>query len=242
VAEVENIELRSQAEDLRLAIRQSELRTRLYQDQREIAAVQAEEESRQALITEYQQRSEQLARSKLSAPAKGKVLAADVQRLIGTYVQEGDELLSIGEESHKKIELSIAQEDVELFRQFVGQNVKAILRGPGHDPVECRLTRIEPRGSQALSHPALAASADGPIPVQPVQVDSSNTKEEAQQEWEYVEPRFVGVADLSTDQSMTLRAGQTATVKLQTSRGTLGQYLYRTVTKWVRARVDRTIG
>jgi hypothetical protein len=78
--------------------------------------------------------------------------------------------------------------------------------------------------------------------VQAVQVDSSHTAEEAQEEWEYLEPRFVGVAELSAEQSVDLKAGQTATVMLQTSRGTLGRYLYRTVAEWVRTRVDQTMG
>ncbi len=242
IARVENFDLRNEAESLRLSILQSQLRIRLYHKENEIGSVQAEKENLEALITEFRQRRDQLAASSLVSPAKGKVLTPDVQRLPGSFVQEGDELLVIGEETNKNIELSIAQEDVEIFREHVGMNVRAILRSPGHDPIECRLLRVEPRGSQALGHPALAASANGPVPVQQVQVDSSQPAESVEQEWEYVEPRFVGVAELTGDQSIDLRAGQTATVRLDQSRGTMGEYLYRTITKWVRSRLDGAIG
>lgn len=242
IANIENFELRNEAVGLQFSIQQSQLRTRYHREKNEIAAVQAEQESLAALISEFKQRRDQLAASSLTAPAQGKILTPDVQRLPGSFVQEGDELVSIGEETNKKIELSIAQEDVEFFREHVGSTVKAILRSPGHDAIECTLVRVEPRGSQALSHPALSASADGPVAVQRAQADSSNSAEHSQQEWEYVEPRFVGVAELSAEQSTKLRAGQTATVRLDSSRGTMGQFLYRTISRWVRTRLDQSIG
>lgn len=242
IAEVDNYELLKEAENLQISIKQSVLRTRLHQGKTEIAAVQAEEKTRRALISEFQQRREQLAKSKLTAPAAGTIITPEVHQLPGTFVNEGDEILSIGQESNKKIELSIAQEDADFFRDYVGTKVQAVLRSPGFGPIECRLIRVEPRGSQAVSHPALAASADGPIPVQNVQIDSTNSASQADEEWEFVEPRFVGVAELTADQSLNLRAGQTATVQLDTARGTLGQYLYRSISRWVRTRVEQTIG
>ena len=242
VADVENIDLVAEAEDLRLAIIQSELRTRFFQDEDRTAAAQAENKSRQVLITEYQQRCEQLSRSKLSAPAQGRVMTPDAHLMLGKYLEEGDEVISIGNESSKRIEMSIAQDDVEFFRRFVGRDVKAVLRSPGYEPIKCQLIRVEPRGSQTLNHAALAASAGGLLPVQVVQVDSDTATQDAVEEWEFLQPRFVGIAQLSLEQSAKLRAGQTATVRLNASRGTVGQLLYRTVSDWVRRQVETRLG
>jgi hypothetical protein len=38
-----------------------------------------------------------------------------------------------------------------------------------------------------------------------------------------------------------LKAGQTATVRVLSHRGTLGQFLYRTVSKWFRNRIDQAM-
>ena len=242
IARIENVELESEVKSLESSIRRSQLKARYYHERSEIAAVQAEQETLEALTTEYNERRRQLAGSSLVAPSQGKILTPDLQRLPGSFVKEGDELLSIGEETNKKIELSIAQEDVDFFREHVGTTVKAVLRSPGHEPIECKLVRVEPRGSQTLSHPALAASADGPVAVQRTQIDSSKSANRNPQDWEFVEPRFIGIAELTAEQSVKLRAGQTATVRLDSTRGTMGQFLYRTISRWVRTRLDQTVG
>ena len=239
LARIGNYELEREAVELKIAIEQSNLRTRLYRDRQEIAAVQAEKESRLALQAEYDQRQAQLARALLTAPETGTILSPNVHELPGRYVQEGEELLTIGEESSKELELSISQEDVDFFRQFVGETVLVSLRSPGIRSIRCHLTRIDPRGSHAITHDAFSAVSGGPIAVQPIQARGSDV--EVETDWEFAEPRFSGTVKLSSAQSTMLKAGQTATVRVLSHRGTLGQFLYRTVSKWFRHRIDQAM-
>jgi putative peptide zinc metalloprotease protein len=239
IAQIENYELERELSDLQIAIEQSKLRTRLYRDGQEIAAVQAEAESLLALQTEYDQRQAQLARAELTAPETGTILSPNVHLLTGRYMQEGEELLTIGDESNKELELSISQENVDFFRQFVGETVLVSLRSPGIGSIRCHLARIDPRGSRAIKHNALSAASGGTIAVQPVQASSSDDEVEA--EWEFTEPRFAGIVKLTSAQSAKLKAGQTAKVRVLSHRGTLGQFVYRTVYKWLRGRIDRAI-
>ena len=239
IVRIENYELERESDDLRIVIEQSKLRTRLYRDRQEMAAVQAEAETRRAQQEEYDQRQAQLARAKLTAPAAGTILSPNVHLLSGRYVQEGEELLTIGEESNKELELSIAQENVDFFRQFVGKTVLVTLRSPGIDAMRCHLARIDPRGSRAIAHNALSAASGGPITVQPVQASENNVESAA--DWEFTEPRFAGIVKLTSAQSLRLKAGQTATARVLSQRGTLGQFFYRTIAKWLRHRFERAI-
>ncbi len=240
LAQVVNYELQREADDLKIAIAQSKLRTRFYRGREEIAAVQAEADFQMALAAEYDERREQLARARLTAPEEGTILSPSINSLPGRFALEGEELLTIGQESSKELELSVSQEDVDFFRQFVGQTVRVSFRSPGLAAIGCDLVRIDPRGGRAIPNDAFSTAAGGPIAVQPTKSQEHDVAGET--EWEFVEPRFGGIAKLTSAQSIRLRAGQTATVRLLSHRGTLGQYVYRTVSQWIRCRINRATG
>ena len=48
---------------------------------------------------------------------------------------------------------------------------------------------------------------------------------------------FNGKVELTMEQAALLRTGQLATLRLRKARGTLGQYVYRSVSDWIENRL-----
>ena len=228
---LDNQELVTEVADMRLEGKQSEQRTRIYRKDGDVAALQVEDEMREVLQQRIAERRQQLSQSTVLAPASGRIVTREVDVLLGQFVNEGDELFAIGGEEQKELEVSIEQSDVKQFLQQQGQQVDVLLKTVGSQPFRCVLANVDPRASRQLPHPALAASNDGPLAVQPLE-DGENDEQ-----WQLVEPRFVAKLPLDPQQSAKLRAGQQTTVRLQTSRGTIGSYFYRGVTGWVDRRL-----
>lgn len=236
VAVMRNPQLESEAADLQLAISQSELRRRVFREQNDIAAAQAEAEDQTAYRLELDERQRQLARSRIVAPADGTVLARDLNSKLGTFLEEGQELLAVGDRQSKRLEIAIPQENIEIFTAQVGAQLEVLVRSPGIPPQGSRLESVDSQGSRNVRHEALSAIYGGPLTVRPILQTADSP---SQEEWELLEPMFHGLAPLTQAQSTNLRAGQITTVRLSASRGTLGQYVSRSIRNWVAGRLKQ---
>ncbi len=82
-----------------------------------IAEADAEEESAKALQHEIDNLQREIDRATLKAPMNGVVLqvpgAADLRERVNTSVQLGDELLLVGDPSHLRIEIAVADRDID---------------------------------------------------------------------------------------------------------------------------------
>lgn len=233
-----NPRLEAELAELELAVQQSELRSRVYRQQEQIAAAQAEDEARHALEVKRRERSNQVAELTIRSPVDGQVLQADLQSLTGTYVAEGTELLSIGDEQQKELVLSVAQADGELFASQRGKPVDVWLHATPAARLAASLEKISPRATTVLARPALGAMAGGPLPVRPRRDRQTGTEEA----WELVEPRLSGAVPLPPERAQLVRAGQRATVKLRIRRGNLGEGLYQIWESWLRGRLASSRG
>jgi putative peptide zinc metalloprotease protein len=234
---IENHDLQTELADLELERELSIRRTRQYQNDRDVAAIQVEDKLRSALEARIDERRRQVTQSAMRAPASGTVLDQDPQSLLGTYVEEGQLLVSIGQEQHKELQLWIDQADVRAFSANRGAIVDVVLRSPRFRPFACRLGRVDPRATRRLDDAALGAACGGPLSVQP-----TSQAEPLEDAWQLVEPRFISHVRLSPEQACTVRAGQRASVRLHHSRGTIGQVAMNHITDWIRQRLDRARG
>jgi putative peptide zinc metalloprotease protein len=230
---IENPDLVAEVVDMRLEGKQSEQRSRIYRKDGDVAAMQVEEEMRDVLKQRITERESQLLQSTVTAPAGGMIVTRGIDSLAGRFVHEGEELFAIGVEDQKELEVSIAQGDMKMFSQEQGNEIDVLLKPTGAESIVCILQNVDPRASQQLPHPALAASNEGPLAVQPLE------NEQTDEQWQLVEPRFVAKVALDHPQSAKLRAGQQTTVRLRIARGNMGSYFYRGVTGWVERRLER---
>ena len=228
---IENDELTVEQAELELKRDQSTFLARQLQNDNDIAGAKVEREMMKAIEKQLKERTDQLAKSMVKAPAEGQVLTRDIRAMVGSYVREGDALLSIGTESMKELELAIAQDDLEKFEEQAGNDVTVRLKTAGCKPIECKLGSVDPRASRQLPDPSLAAINGGPLAVQPKEEQSE------EESWELTDPRFLGKVALSVEQSEALRTGQTTTVYLDAARGTVGQCLYRAISDWIETKI-----
>ncbi len=233
---LDNPELRAQLKNLELEREQSLLRTRQFSSGSQVAAYQVEEALRRTIEERLEEFRKRLSQATVRATDGGTVVSRDVDALLGTYVQEGTPLLTIGDEKRKQLVLSIGQRDFDLFREHVGDTIDVRINEPDSPKLICTLKKVEPLGSRRLEPVELGAAAGGPLPVQPT---TENDAETGQTSWELIEPRFAATVPLDRTQSLAVHAGQKAHVRLGTSSRTLAESFGMFVQDWLRARLPR---
>jgi len=231
--ELNNPELVRELADLKLQIRQSELRARKHEQKGELAAKQAEGKQQEGLRTQLAEMQIQVDRLTVIAPEGGQIIARNIASQLGAYLEQGDEILSLGDETKKELRLSIDQNDLHAFTERVGKPVRIDVAGR---PLwSSALEKVIPRATIALPHPALIAANGGPLPVKPVSAEHSENSEDS---FELLSPRFTGVVPLSKSESRSLFAGQQGQVSCRPLSESIGQHLYYAATDWIRQRLS----
>jgi multidrug efflux pump subunit AcrA (membrane-fusion protein) len=239
VAVMENRELEVECHELRTSARQSEMHSRICQNENDLAEMQAEDERRAAIESTAAAQELRLAKSRLVSAQDGVVIGRDIQSLVGNYAEEGSEIMTIASERRKELRVYVAQDHVEQFNRHVGREVRVLFSSPGFPPLHCPLDSVDPRAMQTLAEPALSAENGGPLAVRP-RSDSDSDDVEQEFRFELLQPRFAATVVFTSEQAAALRAGQTVWVRLGLPRGTIGQVLVRSLRDWIDQRLHPT--
>ncbi len=186
-------------------------------------------ESLKKQLGECQQR---VAGLTLRAGRDGRVVGRELPRLTGTFAKTGAELLTIGLEHEKELQVSIGQADLSASLTLIGQPLR--VRIGTHPAVTGILDRVNPQATRAIPHPALAAVNDGPLPVVDNEARRTETADSAQQ---LTEHRFTAVVRFSAEDAIQLRAGERGSASLGLQRASLGVNLWRSVHRWLNDRL-----
>ena len=217
-----NDELQLEIASLRLEIEKSQQRIRRLRNQQQMAAVDSEQSQRRSLHTQLAERLEQREQLSIVAPADGRVVRRQLPSLLGTYLEEGDVILSLGDEGRKELRISLAQSDVEQLRKRT--HSAATARLPGADVIACQLDRITPRATRQAPHESLYAINGGALSIQP---SARSNDSESSLRFQLLTPRFDAIATLNEKQSRSLRAGQRCELVLSGGQPSIGTYLWR---------------
>ena len=60
----------------------------------------------------------------MHAPVAGRIVGRNLDNAIGTYVEEGTELLAVGNELAKELLVSVSHEQIEDVLPLLGQTVR----------------------------------------------------------------------------------------------------------------------
>ena len=238
LAILRNDELEVDLQQLELSIRQSELNSRIKHQNREMAAYQVELENIEALKKRRRELQRQTEGLTVHAPASGRVIGRHLDSLVGSYLAEGREIFAIGREEKKELQISIAQEDVDLYAENIGEVVQVQI--PGQKAFESSLTKVEPQASLVPPHPAFGASLGGPLAVE-VKQSGSNSSVNSDDAYQLLEPRFVGIVELPAGHSAFLKAGQFGAVQLRSKHQTVGAHFYTFLRRWLSQLIQRRI-
>lgn len=229
-----NNELVAERNDLELAIAQSKLKSRAHQQKKEIAAHQSELEHRQSLLKKKREIESQIEALTIRAPSSGIVIGRNLDAMLGKYVDLGDEVLSIGNDEKKELQVAISQDNLDHFAAATGQSVDIRIRDVGG--FQSTLMKVSPRASLQPPHPALSAQAGGPLAVKPANVESG--QQNSAEHYELLAPSFKGQVSLASAVSQRVNAGQIATISLRPHDEAIGPHLYHLVARWFRDKFE----
>lgn len=233
LVDLSNPELEAEVLDLELALAQSRLRQQQHIQKQDPVSAQVEAENRNAILKRLAAKQKQRDSLQIRAPQSGQVLARNLSSRHGTYLNEGDELLLIGDGTQKEFRASLSQEDVEALRA-ARSRAGLPVRIHAQDAVAGTLKRITPRASIEPLHASLTAAGGGRLAVR--QRDSSG-------DLELVEARFTAEFTLPPDSVERFRTGTVGEVRLRPHRyRSLGEGLYRSMAVWIDARIREAFG
>ena len=146
-----------------------------------------------SLERRLREKKEQLDALTLCAPVAGTVVSHDLDSLRGTYLEQGAEVLVIGSEDCKDLNISIAQEDVDIFSEHLQQDLWVRIHGTPRFATS--LTKVSPQGRREPSSQGFCAPLGGPLPVR--MLNSMATQGDGAPRYELLAPRFDGNLSLS---------------------------------------------
>ncbi len=150
----------------------------------------------------------------VAAPVSGHVTPADVLRMPGTFVRQG-ELLAVVGHGRRVIDAVISEEEAIAGLPRPGEQVQVRLEGGDGRVLRGILVDISPDARTSVPNPALTSLADGPVVVHP-------ETEESEQAWFSLRVVLIDEPDPSVCD------GIRAVVRLPVERPSLGFAFYRT--------------
>jgi putative peptide zinc metalloprotease protein len=244
---LENPDLKSELKSVEVDIRISQLRSQAYLEAEQISSLQLE---RELLASKFKRRSElqELVDTlEVRAPQDGNVLGLDLAIKAETYLQPGDEILSIGKQGEMQGIALARQQDVQWLRDHEDSHVYLKIWGRSESQfVDGEINVIDPRARDDVPHDAFAASNGGPLAVVPrEQVESAGQQSnpnDGEDELMLTQPRVPIEIKLSASDAQTLWAGQTGLMYLRGREESLGGYLAANFMRFIRHNNYRTHG
>ena len=198
----------------------------MYLDHGELASAQIEERNHLEQQRQLDELNQQLDALEIRAPHAGRVIARDLRARLGTYLHAGDPIVEVADDTHKEVQISIPQPDVDSFRVAITENIHVYLSGKL--AFDARLSSVDPSALRTPRHESFCVPNGGPISV----VVAGSSEDEGTR-YEYVRPRFLGHVALPADVAESVRSGQSGYVSLPTNDVSLGKGMYRVVANWV---------
>ena len=228
-----NEEVSAKFADLQQRVAQEELRLQTANRGHNGGALSVAQSNLDSLHSQLAECRKQVNGLELRAGRSGRVIAQKLDQLAGTFAQPGRELITIGREDQKELQISIGQRDHARTMQVVGQPVR--VRIGTHRVVNGTLHRVNPQASRTVPHAALAASNGGPLPV--VARDESPSEKDARDTMRLTEHRFTGVVLLEPQDAAQLRCGERGTASPGLIPASLGVHCWRSAQKWIESQM-----
>ncbi len=241
---MENRDLTNELESLRVDVEIGELRCKTYHTTGDIAALKLEQSSLQSMYDRKAELTKLVSKLEVVAPQSGVVMASQLSTKEDTYLQPGDEILSIGITDQLQAVALTRQQDVEWIEKTQAKNVQLFVWGQDEQQLSPgKITRVFPRARDDFPHEAFAASNGGPLAVVPRnQVERSADSAEEEQSLMLTEPRVQVEIALSEEDRQRLLPGQSGTMLIRSREEKMGSYLASNFMRFIRKNSFRSHG
>ncbi len=228
-----NEEISARLTDLQQRFAQEDLRQQTANRNHNGGALSVAQMNLESLKSQLAECQKQIAGLELRSSRNGQVVMQNPERLIGTFAKPGMELLTIGREDQKELQISIGQRDLAGSLLAVGNTVR--MRIGTHGILTGTLQPVNPQASRNLPHPALAASNGGPLPV--VAKDESSGSEDSRSDMQLTENRFTGVVRFSPEDATQLHCGESGIASPGLIPASLGIHCWRSAQRWIEVQL-----
>jgi hypothetical protein len=175
----------------------------------EIASSTAATHNVVSLGRQIEEIEEQLRSMRIVATRDGKITTPVTDRLLGTFVHRGDEVLRVSDPQEKEILAIVAEDSLDAYQKASEAGGVAKIRLRGGITITAPLTGLQPSASRVLPHRALAVTAGGPLAVQTLDSLDSN---------ELVHPQLRSVIPLNALTSLSVHSGQSGRLTIPDDR------------------------
>lgn len=204
--ELENRQLTGQLRQIEIALEKCEIRLRQAAGQHDTALQFVLRQSREGLIEQRTHLRTQVDGLRVVAPRDGRLIDRQIELRLGTYIHEGDPLFWVAERGDKEVVAVVAQDSVATVRRCIGQPVRIVAASLASP--EARLARIDPRASDRLPDPSLAAPEGGPMAVHAKSETQANEDAES---FQLLAPHFLARIELGPELADQIPAGMRLT-------------------------------
>ncbi|QDS96575.1 Peptidase family M50 [Roseimaritima multifibrata] len=210
-------ELQTRHDEIVLEIEATKIKKRILTNQGKQGLATAEEEHLLALDSERSELKRQLESLTLRATRPGIVISADLAKRQGTFVQQGEIVVRVADESTKELLAAIDETDLQAYRAAARIQHPLPVRFRGGQKTEVIPGAPRPRGGLAVPHVALIAGNGGPLATAPLQ-ESRQADEPSNDSLQLATPHTESISRLSAAESARLRAGQQGMLTIGDSR------------------------
>ncbi|MCC9603143.1 efflux RND transporter periplasmic adaptor subunit [Stieleria sp. JC731] len=180
----------------------------------DVALMDAAIEKSESLLRQIEELDDQIASLRIVADRSGQVTSSAVDKLLGSFVQQGDEIVRVSDPQEKEILAVVAEDNMQAYRKAVESSDVATIRLRGGVRFEAPLASLQPAASRSLPHRALAASNGGPLAIQP----ASNSEQVL-----LVQPQLQAVIPLDVMTSMSIQSGQVGRLTIPDDRSLIAR-------------------
>ena len=225
---LENEDLQSMARATALEVQILDIKERQAHIRRQYGELQILAEQQKVLAA--QQMNVEIDRKalRIRAPGGGMVVGEKLNSLVGTFVTKGQELFLVVKPEHKKLVVSVSQDNVKAFQGRAGDEVFVDMRTSGLGEFTAVIEKVAPTASRKVPHVSLAANYGGPFDVK--------AAPDTAQGIALFTPRFTVTVQLPDDVKKVLRSGQQARVSITGRSRTPGSLIWKSLQGWFLGR------
>jgi putative peptide zinc metalloprotease protein len=190
------LQRQSTVDDLELSLQ----RSTQYRRNGNIALADAKTQEAESLKRQIIELDQQIEGLRVIAAREGRITTPNLQRMIGRYVRQGDELVRVSDPNEKEVLAAVGERDINGYQLAVKRGQLASVRLRGGTQIQAMPSPLRPRARVQLPHPAMSAVVGGPLAVQP--------SDDPNHPMQLVEPQLESVSKLDPLTSASVAAGQ----------------------------------
>ncbi len=240
LVELDNPELHQRLLALRVALAKSQLQQRSAKQAGDASLAQVHQQASDSLRSQIANIESQVNALQVRANRNGRVHARNLQRLVGTFVRQGDVLMTVADDHEKEIVALVHQDHIAAVRKNVANQIP--LRTADRQSMIGTVELVEPRAKFRLDIASLSAANGGPLAVRPAsndEVPDEVPNEATDDQTRLLQPHFAARISLARKTAASLPAGMRVEALMGYRSEPIAKRISNRITKiWHRANGD----